>query len=163
VADVRDVVWQFVRGALPVSDFETWCYQARDLEDCLGKDFYVEVVATPFDDPSRVAVLKKSLHGWLGEKGYPTCDCFLWGSLKKMGFGREWTENEIDARLELVRKRTPWLDLRKCCRCGQAWYVACDTVDDDWYFKRMSEEDVVRALEDVWPKDFDGESKYGLD
>ena len=27
-------------------------------------------------------------------------------------------------------ERTPWLSLTRCHRCGQNWYVACDTVDD---------------------------------
>src|SRR5262249_49257627 len=84
VAQLHDILWQFVRGALPVGDFESWCYQAPELESCLGKDFYLDVVATPFDDQARVTVLKRSLYTWLRNLGYPTCECFLWGSLQQL-------------------------------------------------------------------------------
>jgi hypothetical protein len=163
VADVQEVLWQFVRGSLTTLEFEAWCYQSCELERCLGKDLHLDVIATYFDEPGKVKALREVLHDWLSRKGYPTCDCLLWGSLKKLTLGCEWSPERVDERFELVRRRTNWLELRNCRRCGEAWYVACDTVDDDWYFRRMAEEDVARVLRsDEWPLEFDGPSRYGL-
>jgi hypothetical protein len=157
-------MWQFVAGKLPVGEFETWCYQTPELEGVLGKDRYLDLISTRFDEVQGVLTLKNTLYEWLRQRGYPTCECFLWGMLKKLSLCGEWTCEEVESRLELLLQRTNWLELRRCRRCGQAWYVACDTVDDDWYFKRLSEEDVAKVLrEGKWPDDFDGQSQYGLE
>jgi hypothetical protein len=52
--------------------------------------------------------------------------------------------------------RNQWLDLVRCLHCEQHWYVAVDTVDDDYYFRRLSmrEVEAIRK-DDVWPTDFD--------
>jgi hypothetical protein len=158
-----DRMCQFVQGKLAVDDFEGWCYQSPQLESSLGKDLYLDLITTRFDDLQQVAKLKNILYEWLLEQKYPVCECFRWGALNKEPLGCDWTLDEVDARFELLRQRTNWLELRRCRRCGQAWYVACDTVDDDWYFRRMSEDEVGKVLKtEKWPEDFYGESKYGL-
>jgi hypothetical protein len=69
----------------------------------------------------------------------------------------------VKARFVLLSERTPWLELRRCPRCAQAWYVACDTLDDDWYFRRMAEPEVSDVVQSgKWPPDFDRDERYGL-
>jgi hypothetical protein len=43
-----------------------------------------------------------------------------------------------------------------CRRCHQPWYVAIDTVDDDYYFRRLSAVEVAGILDrGHWPADYD--------
>ena len=157
-----DELWAFVLGRRKAPAFEAWCYATTDLEGLLGSDFYLDVVATPFGDPARVDALRRELYAWLERRGFLVCLCPTWGDFHKQAMVEGWTGQEVEARLELLRARTPWLSLCRCRRCGQAWYVACDTRDDDWYFKRLSEAEARSAADGAWPRDFDGHKQYGL-
>jgi len=55
-----------------------------------------------------------------------------------------------------LRRRTPWLDLRRCPHCGSHWYLATDTMYDDYHLRRLTDEQVARILQhDEWPDWFD--------
>jgi hypothetical protein len=65
---------------------------------------------------------------------------------------------------ETLRERTPWLNLVRCTRCGQRWYVATDTVDDDVYMRRLTSAEAGEILENgVWPKHFDSMKHVGME
>jgi hypothetical protein len=75
----------------------------------------------------------------------------LGGGLEELGY-------------ETLRTRTPWLDLARCTRCGQHWYVATDTVEDDVYMQRLTRAEVRDILErSVWPKHFDSLPHVGME
>ena len=79
-----------------------------------------------------------------------------------MGFD---TPSDLLKRFETVCERTPWLLLGRCRTCGESWYIAVDTVDDDYYFHRLSAEATRRVEhEGTWPTDFDSmENCWPLD
>jgi hypothetical protein len=62
----------------------------------------------------------------------------------------------VELRFEGLQDRNPWLRLVRCRECGQQWYLAIDTVDDDHYFLRLNG-DQIRAIVDhgQWPTDYD--------
>jgi len=71
--------------------------------------------------------------------------------------GIEFLPEKHKAAFETVAKRTSWLELSRCRRCGQHWYVACDTADDYWYFERLEPSTAERILGlNQWPSTFDG-------
>jgi hypothetical protein len=75
----------------------------------------------------------------------------LGGGLEELGY-------------ETVRTRTPWLDLVRCTRCGQYWYAATDTVDDDVYLQRLTVVEARDILERAaWPTYFDSLRHVGMD
>jgi hypothetical protein len=64
----------------------------------------------------------------------------------------EW----FDPRFEVLRERTNWLKLIRCRHCTSLWYVGIDTIDDDYYFQRLSQEQAQGILQaDLWPNTFD--------
>jgi hypothetical protein len=83
------------------------------------------------------------------------CVCVAWSDRQKIPLGSE-TADLLATDFVLERERNPWLRLLACNGCGQRWYVAVDTVDDDYYFLRMSAASVEAVLADsVWPDDYD--------
>jgi hypothetical protein len=65
---------------------------------------------------------------------------------------------------ETLRERTPWLDLVRCTRCGQHWYVATDTVDDDVYMRRVTLAEAMDIVENAkWPTHFDSMKHVGME
>src|SRR5829696_5089166 len=82
------------------------------------------------------------------------CICQGWGQRVRINLGAE-TADLLDA-FDVLRERSPWLRLARCRGCGRPWYVAVDTVDDDYYFRGLSPEELEAVTErDVWPADFD--------
>ena len=83
------------------------------------------------------------------------CLCVAWDDRQRESFDRDLAER-VEAELLPERTRNPWLELRRCRICGQHWYAATDTVDDDWYFLRLTTSQVEAITERaVWPVDFD--------
>jgi hypothetical protein len=83
------------------------------------------------------------------------CVCALWADHQRIGLGYE-TADLLERNFSVEDQRNPWLMLVRCRGCGQAWYVAVDTVDDDYYFLRLSEERLSSIKErNEWPIDFD--------
>ena len=86
----------------------------------------------------------------------PACACASWALRKIMLLGSD-TVDFLDREFVRVAERTPWVYLVRCRGCGHPWYAAIDTVDDEYYFRRLTG-DEVDAIErhGVWPTDFDG-------
>ena len=83
------------------------------------------------------------------------CECAAWPDRHIIALGAE-TADLLD-QFEVVVQRTPWLSLARCPVCGEHWYVAVDTVDDDYYFRRLTQPDLDGIVErGAWPADFDG-------
>lgn len=60
-------------------------------------------------------------------------------------------------RFKVLRILTRWLKLVRCRHCSAYWYVGIDTIDDDYYFQRLSREEVSLIYRSkVWPDTFDG-------
>lgn len=83
------------------------------------------------------------------------CACANWADRQRIGLGYE-TADLLDINFAIEGKRNEWLKLVRCLGCGHAWYVAIDTVDDYYYFLRLSAEQLSCIREqDRWPSDFD--------
>ena len=67
-----------------------------------------------------------------------------------------WAADVADDWFKYLKARNPWLDLVVCRRCGQHWYLATDTVDDERVFMKLSDREVGDILtSDKWPTMFD--------
>ena len=84
-----------------------------------------------------------------------SCNCSSWGDRVRISLSAD-TATLTSDRFDTVRERNPWLALVQCKACKQKWYVATDTVDDDYYFRRLSAQEVNEILHrDAWPSDYD--------
>ena len=83
------------------------------------------------------------------------CVCAVWSDRQTIPLGSE-TADLLETDFALERERNPWLRLMACKGCGQPWYVAVDTVDDDYYFLRLAPLAVEAIVDrDTWPVDYD--------
>ncbi len=83
------------------------------------------------------------------------CICSSWSDRQKVPLGLDTADLLADG-FETMCERNPWLRLARCRACGQHWYAAVDTVDDDYYFLRLTEQRIAAITElDEWPTDFD--------
>jgi hypothetical protein len=84
-----------------------------------------------------------------------SCICSDWPDRTIINLGSE-TATLLDDHFDRLRDRSPWIYLVKCRGCQQHWYAAVDTVDDDYYFRRLSSAEVDCIVErNEWPADFD--------
>jgi hypothetical protein len=84
-----------------------------------------------------------------------SCNCANWGDRVRISLGHE-TADLLHSAYDIVRARNAWLDAARCRTCGAHWYVAVDTIDDDYYFRRLSPGEMAGIIEnDYWPDDFD--------
>jgi hypothetical protein len=84
------------------------------------------------------------------------CQCSALGDRVRINLGAETTDL-LRASFDTLRDRNAWLHLARCQDCGQHWYAAVDTVDDDYYFRRLSAAEVTAVVErNEWPADYDG-------
>ena len=84
--------------------------------------------------------------------------CCEWADRQRIYLGwytapAEW----FKPRFHVLRRLTNWLKLVRCRHCSTYWYVGIDTIDDDYYFQRLSREEVLLIYRSkVWPDTFDG-------
>ncbi len=84
------------------------------------------------------------------------CECRAWADDQRIGLGGDTAPDDwYYPRFKVLVQRTPWLDLVECVHCGQKWYAAVDTVDDWYYFHRLTDTAADLARADKWPSVFD--------
>ena len=93
------------------------------------------------------------------------CACADLKDLEKLAMGWDVLGAGVtEYGYEELTARTPWLDLARCTRCGQHWYVATDTDDADLYMRRLTPEEARSIVENgVWPTYFDKLKHVGMD
>jgi hypothetical protein len=73
----------------------------------------------------------------------------------RINLGAE-TADLLHTDFDRLLDRNPWLHLARCKACARPWYVAVDTVDDDYYFRRLSAVEAAGIAErGEWPADYD--------
>ncbi|HEY6070798.1 MAG TPA: hypothetical protein VIU85_05420 [Chthoniobacterales bacterium] len=120
-----------------------------------GLDLDVDLLATDFSDTRAVTDRRYELRRHLDQlkRG---CECLTIEDREKLPWSAPLEEIPELATLSVVRSCTPWLHLEHCRVCGQYWFIAEDTVDDDIYFHRLSSEEARNIIErDQWPTTFD--------
>jgi hypothetical protein len=83
-----------------------------------------------------------------------TCICAQWPDRQIINLGSE-TATLLDDHFDRLAEQSPWIYLVRCRGCGQRWYAAVDTVDDDYYFRRLGGDEVAAISDGTWPSDFD--------
>jgi len=154
-------LWEFIRGDTLTPIFEQWVYDTRELEDFLGSSMYLQLIELNFADRYAVATMKGQLQEWV-DKNYPrTCDCITWKHQEKIPLSTETRPELFEKKFRVLRRRTPWLDLVCCEQCQTYWYVAVDTIDDDYYLRRLNGEIAQGIIDrDIWPECFDKDEKF---
>jgi hypothetical protein len=150
-------LWRFARGETSTADFERWLYATPELESLLGPQLYLPLIAEDYRDVGGVHDLRRALPALLDAIDPRACECLTWRDNERVPLGYETRPEIFLGQLDVLRERTPWLDAVRCRACGQAWYLAVDTRDDDYYLQRLSEDELTAALDrDEWPSTFDG-------
>ena len=156
MAEIPERLWSWVRDDTPTDEFERWAYAEVALESFLGSERWLRLVGIDFRNDDQVWRLRKDVRWWLEELAPRRCDCPTWRDDDRIPITRETMPDDFLKRFEVLRSRSPWVDLARCRVCGQAWYLALDTRDDDYWLHRLSEPDVREIIEDNrWPTTFD--------
>lgn len=160
------LLWQFISEDLSTSEFERWLYSNDNLENILGKDFYLEVIATDFRCIKyQIPSLKKKLKEFLLQKFPIDCECITRRNLDIADLGS--AEAKWLHTLEEIKKygkSRRWLSLDFCKKCSQHWLVAAEERQNDIYcYKRLTKleaENVIQRNE--WPSYFESLEKLIL-
>lgn len=156
---LHEELWKFARGDSLVEQFEQWVYDSPELETYLGTDLYWDLITLNFRNRRAVLDFQSRLEAWLYEKTPRECDCITWGNYQKIPL--VFDTADLLESFSTLRKRTPWLTLVRCPICVTYWYVAVDTVDDDYYWRRLDEIDAEKIIkEDTWPASFDDNERF---
>lgn len=154
--EIAGQLWRFARGDAPTPEFERWVYATPDLESFLGAERYLVLISEDYRDALAVHDLRRALPDWLDVLAPRACDCPTWRDDERVPLGYETRPDVFLPLFEVLRERTPWLKAVRCRACGQAWYLAVDTCDDDYYLHRLGEPELSVALRrDEWPTMFD--------
>lgn len=155
IPEWQEIIWRFLRGDLPTDEFEQWAYNTERLQSLMSSDLYLELLEINYQDKEQVHELAKHLGAWI-DRYYPrSCDCPTWKDSQTLSLGFDRPVEAFLSRFQVLIERTPWIDLVRCKHCGQPWYLAIDTVDDDYYMQRLTESDVQAIERNQWPTTFD--------
>lgn len=137
----------FVLDDISTNEFEQWVYATSELEDICGSGLYSELISCDYRKKFEIDELRKVLRAWL-ESTYH-CRCSLWRNRDSIPMlGDDW---DIFEELEVLKRQTPWLDLARCTKCGEHWYVG--NTDDDFYVCHLNSQQVDAILkENRWPE-----------
>jgi hypothetical protein len=169
---VLAMLWKFVRGDLPASEFEMWLYSQPELELQLGKESYLAAISTDFSHGSEVWKLRCALAPLARAGTRVGCVCIRLRDVDVVDMGtfqapqpafegeRSWSHEDVLRTLDEVRRRdTPlwWLWAARCRACGQGWLVGSEERQNDVYcMKRLAPEQLQEIIgHGNWPPDFD--------
>jgi len=155
--ELRSALWAFVRRENDAYNvLVEWLPRTPELADFLGAELHAAMRATRWDDDSALFALRQRLWRHLDPGGKLGCLCAGWPDRKRLGLGSA-TVDLLHSDFEVLRARNPWLELVRCTTCGRHWYAATDTVDDDYYLRRLTPAELAGIVErDEWPADYDG-------
>ena len=161
---LAEQICRFIRYDDSVADFEQWLYSQYEnavIENLLGKEVLFSALETDFRDRHEVYRLRKQLRARLDAVIPWKCRCRYWRDQEKLviGFDPE-SDNTLPldgflSRFSLISRQTPWLLSVCCSNCGQYWYIAVDTIDDDYHLQRITAEEAEATKTGVWSSTFD--------
>lgn len=155
VPEWAETMWRFLRRDMPTTEFEQWVHITSYLEPLMSPRLYWRILDTNYRDRMEVEALSKDLRAWL-ESEYPrSCSCLTWMDTQTFPMGGDTTIDHAIEQFEEIKARTPWIDLVRCKECGQAWYLAKDTREDDYHLRRLTESEVQAIGSGIWPTTFD--------
>jgi hypothetical protein len=154
--DWQKMIWLFLRGDLPTAEFEAWVYAQDDLKSWLDSEFYLRILDLDYGDPRQVEELRHQLQIYIEEHFTYGCKCHTWKDVQIIPISYGTRPDIFMAQFETIKRHTPWLKLVSCKSCGQAWYLAADTENDDYHLHRLSASSVEAIGQGNWPDDFKG-------
>lgn len=134
-----DFCWRFVRGDVDAPSFESWLYDAKDLDRALGPDAYLDAISVDFADAKQVANFKHTLKEKLPQVA--DCACHLMPSKTILPHSVstvtafEFVEREVSS--------LRWLHRVACTHCQTVWLAAIDSrIYDVWIMARGASADM---------------------
>ncbi len=154
---ILDILWSFAREDDLRNSFSEWLYTHYDeLEREIEKDLFLELIALDFNDDKAVAATRQRLKQFLDRLPGRECYCITLPSRYSRILSTDENMPEL-ATLRSICSRTMWLHLKRCQSCGEWWYLAEDTVNDDVYFLRITPAEAEEIQgKGIWPAEFDG-------
>ena len=150
------VIWRFIRGNLAVNEFEQWVYKTPEIEKLLGNSLYFDLLVCNYQEKGQIWEIKKKLQIAIDRIYLRKCKCITWKDDQKVPISADTGWESISEDFTVLVNRTPWLQLSRCKNCGQYWYVASDTFDDDYYLYRLGDEEAAEITQKgIWPAVFD--------
>lgn len=145
-----ELLWKFISGDMHIPEFEKFLYTNDNLENILGYDFYLEVIAIDFRCIKyQIPSLKEKLEIFLLEKFPSDCKCI---TLSEVDIVDMWSDKaqEIFSTLEKVKRYGEsrwWLSLELCNKCDQYWLVASEEqYNGFYYYKRITDKEAENII-----------------
>ena len=156
-------LWRFARGDLEPGAFEVWFYPRSDddaLVDMLGRELVSAMLEADYGDPLAVLAIQEMLENQLDSAAPRKCRCLAWRDHQILPIGWDEVTGQVGVLEDffdhsVVARRTPWLECVECRRCQQAWYLATDSVDDEYHLVRLDAAAVEGIRSGAWPSIFD--------
>ncbi len=153
---VPDELWRFARGDIQQERFEHWLYTNEEVEKVLGPDLYLELISGDFGNRDTVWLLRQSVAEKI--KRYRNCECPAVKDLDFIPMGMDGDDQRMFSNLNEILRFGPekwWLSISRCKRCDTVWMIGQDhRYYDDYFFNRISEEQLESAKKGTWPKLF---------
>jgi hypothetical protein len=153
------LLWQFISEDLSTAEFESWLYDNDNLENILGKDLYLEAIATDFRcSKYQIPSLKEKLKEFLLQKFPLDCECITRRDLDIADLGSakaDWLHTLEE--LKRYGESRWWLSLEFCKKCSQHWLVAQEERQNDIYcYKRLTKPEAENIIQqNEWPSYFE--------
>ncbi len=173
-AEVKDIFWGFVRGDIPVMDFEKWVYSNENdlLRQILSDDSYTKLAMLDYNDENELNILAGSLYDFLVQF-YEKCLCSTFsnntviypftGGIEEVALQNKIELLKVIAKFENFSGDHPihqsrWYypaELCCCIECKTQWLVIFDEGDSDYYLIRLNKEEAsLIATFPIWPNKY---------
>lgn len=156
IDNIFDTCWYFIRGDMPVREFENWVYETSELESVFSKEFYMTLISTDYSSTGPVFVLKRELEEEIG--GFVKRDCYCHTLPHIAGVGMGEHDDVFKSLDEKAKYGDPlwWLWLAQCSVCEQFWMIGSEErINDVFVMKRLPLSISQQIIsESLWPDDF---------
>ena len=152
-----ETIWRFLRGDMPVLEFEQWVYGEKTLESTLGPDLYLELISASFKSKDSAYQIKEMLRGFAEARDMSACRCIRVGRPGVIDMGHE--NGFFDSLEQIAVRGDPywWLLAYRCRHCGTTWLVAQEERQNDLYCVHALVPSEAKLLSEQgsWPNYFD--------
>jgi hypothetical protein len=151
-----ETIWRFLRGDLPVAEFEQWVYDEKTLEATLGPDLHLDLISASFRSKESIFQIKAMLREFAAKRDQSTCRCIRTGNSDVVDMGEH--EELFNSLEEIAVRGDPywWLSAYRCRHCATTWLVAQEERQNDIFcFHRLSPSEAAMLSKGSWPTYFD--------
>ena len=156
--EITDIIWRFVRGDMPVPEFEEWLYSDKALESLFGPEAYLEIISVDFGKKGAVFEVKELLKTILIQKfPVPHCRCVSLSNMDVVDMGDH--EEIFESLVRTFERGEPywWLYTSICTQCKTHWLIASEERQNDVFcFRRLTNDESHDIdIRNLWPDCFD--------